>query len=75
MAGRKTTTGEKRTEKLTLYLSPDMLSDIQDLSNLHGESTALYIVDLISKDINSRQDELKSFQDLRKKIATKNHDN
>lgn len=71
MAGRPTTTGTKRTEKLTIFLSPDMLADIQDLSSLHGKNTALCVVDLITKYINSQREELKTFRELRKKLESK----
>lgn len=71
MAGRPLITGEKRKNKITLNLSDSMFTDIQDLSNLHGKTTGLYILELISKDIESQRTELKSFQDLRKKIAGK----
>ena len=65
MAGRPLSTGEKRTEKLTLYLSENMNADIQDLSRLYGKSTALYVVDLIAKDIESKRSKIDAFRDLR----------
>ena len=65
MAGRPLLTGEKRTEKLTLYLSESMNADIQDLSRIYAKPTALYVVDLISKDIETKRSKIDAFRALR----------
>ena len=65
MAGRPLTTGEKRNNKITLNLSDSMFSDIQDLSNLYGKTTGLYILELISKEIDAKKEKINAFRFLR----------
>ena len=66
--GRKrldTVKGEKRTEKLMLYLTPSVISDIRDWCSLKNLSSNDYITKLIEADLQDKQDKLNSFRQLR----------
>ena len=67
-AGRKrfdTLKGEKRSEKLMLYLTPSVIADVRDWCHIKGISAVNYITNLIVADMASRQDKLNSFRRLR----------
>lgn len=66
--GRKrfdTVKGEKRTEKLMLYLTPSVIADIRDWCKIKDISAVNYITGLVVADMASRQDKLNSFRQLR----------
>lgn len=67
-AGRKrfdTKNGEKRDQKLMLYLTPSVIADVRDWCKLKDISAVSYITDLIVADMENRQDKLNSFRQLR----------
>lgn len=67
-AGRKvldTERGEKRSEKLMLYLTPSMIADIRDWCDLKHISSVNYITELIRADMKTKQEKLKSFREFR----------
>lgn len=68
MAGRKTydETGEKRSEKFTLYVTPSMLADIRDICALRGVSVVSYITELVNRDLDGARDKLDAFREMRK---------
>ena len=69
-AGRKyldTENGEKRSEKLMLYLTPSMIADVRAWCDLKGISCVNYITSLIEADIASKRDTLKEFLSFRSK--------
>ena len=67
-AGRKrfdTKNGEKRDQKLMLYLTPSVIADVRDWCKLKDISAVSYITDLIIADMKNRQEKLNSFRQLR----------
>ena len=57
--------GEKRSEKLMLYLTPSRMEDLRDLASLYGKSIADYVISLIDKDNEQKQGKLALFRELR----------
>lgn len=65
--GRKcldTESGEVRSEKLMLYLTPSMIADVRDWCSLKRISCVSYITGLISADLAGKQEKLKFFREL-----------
>ena len=66
-SGRKcldTESGEVRSEKLMLYLTPSMIADVRDWCSLKRISCVSYITGLISADLAGKQEKLKFFREL-----------
>ena len=69
-AGRKcldTENGERRSEKLMLYLTPSMIADVRTWCDLKGISCVNYITGLLEADIAGKREKLKEFLSLRSK--------
>ena len=68
MAGRKTfdESGEKRSEKFSVYLTPSLLADIRDICSLRGMSVVSYLTELVMADLQDKRDKLEAFRELRK---------
>lgn len=66
--GRKTLDpkGEKRTEKVMLYLTPTLYTDLHDLASLYGQAMTDYVISLIKRDLEARREKLASFRELRR---------
>lgn len=60
--------GQKRSEKLMIYLTPELIADLRDWCNLKGISYANFVVELIENFMNERRDKLNSFRELRDNI-------
>lgn len=69
MAGRKTfdESGEKRSEKFSVYLTPSLLADIRDICSLRGMSVVSYITDLVTTDLQGKREMLDAFRKMREK--------
>lgn len=61
--------GEKRTEKVMIYLRPSLYADVKDLANLYGKRITDYIVSLIERDTEAKQEHLSFFQEMRKEFT------
>ena len=57
--------GEKRSEKVMLYLTPSRMEDLRDLASLYGKSIADYVISLIESDNERKQEKLSLFRELR----------
>ena len=57
--------GEKRSEKIMLYLTPSLMTDIKDLASLYGKSLTEYVISLIEAHAELKQGKLASFRELR----------
>ena len=57
--------GEKRSEKVMLYLTPSRMEDLRDLASLYGKSIADYVISLIESDNERKQGKLSLFRELR----------
>lgn len=57
--------GEKRSEKVMLYLTPSLMTDIKDLAGFYGKSLTDYIIGLIETHAEEKQAKLASFRELR----------
>ena len=71
--GRKrldTVNWEKKSEKLTLYLTPETITRLRAWCDLMGISAVSYITALIDADLVSKTDAINSFLETRKKIFT-----
>ena len=67
-AGRKkidTMKGEKRDQKLMLYLTPSVIADVRDWCSLKNLSSNDYITKLIEADLQDKQEKLSFFRQLR----------
>ena len=67
-AGRKkidTVKGEKRDQKLMLYLTPSVIADVRDWCSLKNLSSNDYITKLIEADLQDKQEKLSFFRQLR----------
>lgn len=67
-AGRKpldTVNGESKTEKMMMYFTPTLFSDIRAWCDLKGISCVGYITTLIEADIATHKDKINSFLELR----------
>lgn len=58
--------GEKRSEKVMLYLTPSLMDDLRDLANLYGKSIADYFISLAVRDAQAKQAKLALFRELRR---------
>ena len=71
MAGRRrldSDTGEKRSEKFMIYLSPSLLRDIRDYCDLRGVSVVSYITELVNADLEDKREQLNAFRKLRLEV-------
>ena len=69
--GRKpfdTVNGEKRTEKLMMYLTPETITRLRAWCDLKGISAVSYITALIEADLDSKADTINSFLEMRQKL-------
>lgn len=57
--------GGIRSEKLTIYLTPLLSSKLHDWCDLIGSSCVNYIIGLLEKDLDTKDDVLKSFRKSR----------
>lgn len=67
-AGRKkfdTENGEKRNQKLMLYLTPSVIEDVRDWCSLKKLTVNNYVTALIEADLRDKQGKLDSFRQLR----------
>lgn len=67
-AGRKkfdTVNGEKRNQKLMLYLTPSVIEDVRDWCSLKKLTVNNYVTALIEADLRDKQNKLNSFRQLR----------
>ena len=60
---------EKRTVKLSIYLTPSLYANVKDLANLYGKSITDYIVSLIERDTEAKQEHLIFFREMRKEFT------
>ncbi len=58
--------GEKRSEKVMLYLTPSLYVDVKDWANLYGKSIADYFISLAVRDAQAKQAKLALFRELRR---------
>ena len=66
--GRKAIDGAVRSEKISLYLTPERMNDIRDLASLYGKSITDCIMGLIDCYIENKRDKLISFRKLRSEL-------
>ena len=66
--GRKTydSSGEKRTVKFTVYLTPTISEDVQDLARIKRKTVADYIASLIYEDCEKEAERIAKFRELSK---------
>ena len=67
--GRKrfdTVNNEKKTEKIMLYLTPELIAQIRTWCDLKGISANSYITALIETDLESKAEKINTFLELRK---------
>ncbi len=64
--GRKTydSSGEKRTEKFTVYLTPTISENVQDIARIKRKSVADYVASLISEDCEREAERIAKFREL-----------
>ena len=70
---RKTDRKENRSHKFSIYFTPTMFSDLDDLSSLNGFSITELLTRLANKYITDHKQDLELFREARKK-ALKNAD-
>ena len=65
-AGRKVRdpNGEKRTEKVMLYLRASLMADVKDLAYTYRKSITDYIISLLEREARDKQDRLATFRGL-----------
>ena len=63
--GRKRSGESLRSEKLSIYLTPEMYCDAQDLAHLDGKTFTEYVLQLIQSDLTVRSEKLRMFRELR----------
>lgn len=65
--GRKvlSVTGEKRSEKVMLYLTPSLYVDVKDWASLHGKSITDCILSVLEEYMQGKQGKLALFRELR----------
>ena len=59
----------KRTEKVSLYLTPEVYSAGQDLARMSRKSFAEYIALLLQRDIEAKSEGLKEFRELLRRLG------
>ncbi len=57
---------EKKSEKLMLYLTPEMIARIRIWCDIKGISINSFITDLIEADLDNKTDKINAFLELRK---------
>ena len=57
--------GEKRSEKVMIYLRPSLYADVKDWANLHGKTITDCIVGMIEVYMQGKQEKLALFRELR----------
>lgn len=57
--------GEKRSEKLMLYLTPSLIGDIRDWCRLKGISCVDYITNTVKADLETKLSKIKAYRELR----------
>ncbi len=63
--GRKPLIGDKaRTEKMILYVTPEMLEDFRILAFIDNQTMLEKFIGLIEKEINERKDALEAFRKI-----------
>ncbi len=63
--GRKMLGDEPRTAKISIYLTPSLLADAQDLARLDGIRFADYVYCLIQQDTQNRASKIEALRALR----------
>ena len=69
-AGRKrldTQNGEKRSEKLMLYLTPELIANVRDWCNLKGISYGSFVIGLIEDYLRDKKNIIDTFREFRDK--------
>ena len=69
--GRKvldTVNGEKKSEKLMMYFTPELIARIRTWCDLKGISAVSYITGLIEADLYSKQDKINAFLEMRNNL-------
>lgn len=56
--------GEKRSEKVMLYLTPSLMDDLRDLAYMNRKSIADYVISLIERNNEQKQAKLALFREL-----------
>ena len=59
---------QTRSEKLTLYLTPELIARLRAWCDLKGISAVSYITALIEADLDSKADAINSFLEMRQKL-------
>ena len=57
--------GEKRSEKVMIYLRPSLYVDVKDWANLHGKTITDCIIGMIEGYMQGKQEKLALFRELR----------
>ena len=60
-----TVNGEKKSEKMMMYFTPEMITKIRTWCDLKGISTVSYITNLIEADLHNKLDKINAFLELR----------
>lgn len=69
--GRKvfdTVNGEKKSEKLMLYLTPELIAKIRVWCDMKGISNVSYITALIEADLHNKEDKINTFLKMRSEL-------
>ena len=69
-AGRKrfdTENGEKRSEKLMLYLTPELIANVRDWCSLKGISYGSFVIGLIEDYLRDKKNIIDTFREFRDK--------
>ena len=60
-----TVNSSKKSEKITLYFTPELITEIRDWCYLKRISAVSYITSLIEADLHSKEDKINAFLELR----------
>lgn len=69
--GRKvfdTVNGEKKSEKLMMYFTPELIAKIRTWCDMKGISNVSYITGLIEADLQSKEDKINAFLKMRAEL-------
>lgn len=70
MAGRpRFRDGEKRTEKITVHVTPEMMKDFQRLATLTGKNPSILLLEMIEQKIEKNFDALQDIKNAESKIV------
>ena len=64
--GRPRKSPQCRDKKITIYLTPEVVRDLQDLARIEGTTTPDYVFRLIELEADRRKEDLETIRKMRK---------